>query len=152
MEIRKTSIRNRKSNRASEVECLDIYDVEDQCFIDGDVDLGVPVATFSFGSTPNPVNHAAAIQKPTAAEVTSVKPDVVYQNKHESLRGITPPIDGEHFTLKRGYQLRPSTLRKLNDLKAKHPDVNAYLNTILDAAIVHYHDYILNKGGSFRER
>jgi len=62
--------------------------------------------------------------------------------------GITPPIDGEPFDLKRTYPLRSSTVRKLSELKAAHPDVNAYLSTILDAAIVHYYNYIFVVGGS----
>ena len=149
MDIRKTSMSNKKSKRALEVECLDAYDAADECFIDGDVDFGVPVATFSFGGTPDQINCAASIQKPATAEVTSVKPEAVDLNKNTPLSGLTPPIDGEHFTLKRGYQFRPSTIRKLNELKAKHPDVNAYLNTILDAAIRHYYDYIINESGQF---
>lgn len=59
---------------------------------------------------------------------------------NKSLNGKTPPINGEHFTISRGYKLRPSTLRKLLEIRSKHPDVNIYLNTILDNAIVHYYD------------
>jgi len=62
--------------------------------------------------------------------------------------GITPPIDGESFDIKRTYPLRKSTARKLNELKAAHPDINAYLSTILDTAIVHYYNYIFHQGGS----
>lgn len=64
-----------------------------------------------------------------------------------SARGLTPEIDGERLCIKRSYQYRESTLRKLNELKAVHPDVNVYLNTIIDAAINHYYDYIMNQGG-----
>lgn len=64
-----------------------------------------------------------------------------------SARGITPEIDGEKLSIKRSYQYRESTLRKLNILKANHPDVNVYLNTIIDASINHYYDYIMNQGG-----
>lgn len=64
-----------------------------------------------------------------------------------SARGLTPEIDGEKLCIKRSYQYRESTLRKLNELKAVHPDVNVYLNTIIDASINHYYDYIMNQGG-----
>lgn len=64
-----------------------------------------------------------------------------------SARGLTPEIEGERLCIKRSYQYRESTLRKLNELKAVHPDVNVYLNTIIDAAINHYYDYIMNQGG-----
>ncbi|MGL5381168.1 hypothetical protein [Clostridium sp.] len=60
-------------------------------------------------------------------------------NKKEKLNGITPPINGEEFTIVRGYKLRPSTLRKLLEIKAKHTDVNIYLNTILDEIINYYY-------------
>ncbi len=65
-----------------------------------------------------------------------------------SPNGITPPVDGETFDIKRTYPLRKSTVRKLNELKAAHPDINAYLSTILDSAIVHYYNYIFHQGGS----
>jgi len=32
--------------------------------------------------------------------------------------GITPPVDGEAFDMKRTYAFRKSTIRKLNELKA----------------------------------
>jgi hypothetical protein len=64
-------------------------------------------------------------------------------------RGLTPPVNGEHFTIKRSYAMRPSTVRKLNALKAKHPDVNALFNTIVDMALSRYYNYIFNENGSF---
>ena len=60
-------------------------------------------------------------------------------------KGLTPLINGEQFTLKRCYQFRSSTVRKLNELKANHSDVNAYLNTILDEAILYYYNHIFNE-------
>ena len=68
-------------------------------------------------------------------------------NTGTSTKGLTPLIDGEPLTIKRSYQFRDSTLRKLTLLKANHPDINIYINTILDAAINNYYDYIFNKGG-----
>ena len=62
--------------------------------------------------------------------------------------GITPPINGEYFNVKRGYSLRKSTAVMLNELKASHPDINVYMNSIADAAIRHYYNFITNEGGS----
>ena len=63
---------------------------------------------------------------------------------------MTPFINGEQFTLKRCYQFRPSTVRKLNELKANHSDVNAYLNTILDEAILFYHKHVFNESEKYK--
>ncbi|MCM0647669.1 hypothetical protein NBE98_04670 [Clostridium swellfunianum] len=57
----------------------------------------------------------------------------------------TPLIDGEGFDIKRTYKLRESTARMLNEIKAVHPDVNVYMNTIVDAAIRHYYEFIFSK-------
>jgi hypothetical protein len=50
-------------------------------------------------------------------------------------RGLAPPVNGEHFTIKGSYAMRPSTVRKLNALKAEHPDVNVLFNTMVDMAV-----------------
>lgn len=57
-------------------------------------------------------------------------------------RGLTPPIDGEPFDIKRGYQFRASTIKKLNQLKGASDNINIYLNEIIDAAICYYYDSI----------
>ncbi|MEQ8198280.1 MAG: hypothetical protein ABRQ27_09785 [Clostridiaceae bacterium] len=44
--------------------------------------------------------------------------------------------------MKRTYAFTKSTIRKLNELKARHPDVNAYLSTILDEAINYYYEHV----------
>lgn len=62
-----------------------------------------------------------------------------------NVNGITPPIDGEYFTINRGYKLRPSTVRKLNEIKAGHRDINIYMNTIVDEAINHYYEDVFLK-------
>lgn len=45
--------------------------------------------------------------------------------------------------------MRPSTVRKLNSLKAEHPDVNVLFNTIVDMAVSHYYNYIFEDNGVF---
>jgi hypothetical protein len=57
----------------------------------------------------------------------------------------TPSISGEGFNIKRTYKIRESSARMLNEIKAAHPDVNVYMNTIVDAAIRHYYDFIFAK-------
>ena len=59
-----------------------------------------------------------------------------------SFNGTTPPIDGEYFTIKRGYKLRPSTVRRLHEIKAGHSNINIYMNTIIDKAINHYYEEV----------
>lgn len=128
--------------------CLE-DDTDDFSFTEGEPKFGKSIATFSFGAN----NVPSAASPPAAAQslLQTFSDYPIDKNKPASAtpKGITPPIDGEHFTLKRGYQLRPSTLRKLNELKSLHPDVNVYLNTILDAAILHYYNYITKENGQF---
>jgi hypothetical protein len=56
--------------------------------------------------------------------------------------GITPPIEGEYFEMKRTFVFRRSTLRMLNKIKAEHPDENIYLSTIIDEALRHYYNHV----------
>jgi len=53
-----------------------------------------------------------------------------------------------YLEVKRTYMLRSSTVRKLNELKSIHPDLNAYVSTIVDLAIAHYYEHIINEGGA----
>ncbi|EHI99012.1 hypothetical protein CDLVIII_2357 [Clostridium sp. DL-VIII] len=62
--------------------------------------------------------------------------------------GMAPPIDGEFLDTKRTYMLRASTVRKINELKSIHPNLNTYVSTIVDLAIANYYNYIVNEGGS----
>jgi hypothetical protein len=132
------------------VENIDACEVEDEGFFEGDIpNLGTPIAIFNFGADSNNADMDLSLK----AQPIGAKQDNNLGTEKKftspSAKGLTPPIDGEQFTLKRGYQFRPSTLRKLNELKAKHPDINVYLNTILDAAILHYYDFINNQGGNY---
>lgn len=62
--------------------------------------------------------------------------------------GATPTLDGETPDVKRTYTLRASTVRKVNELKSIHPDINACVSTIVDRALEHYYKYITEKGGT----
>ena len=61
--------------------------------------------------------------------------------------GATPILDGETPDVKRTYTLRASTVRKVNELKSIHPDINACVSTIVDRALEHYYKYITEEGG-----
>lgn len=72
----------------------------------------------------------------------------IFDNRRTPLpNGAAPAIDGETPTIKRSYTLRNSTIRKINELKSIHPDINIYVSTIVDIAIAHYYNHILTKGG-----
>lgn len=62
------------------------------------------------------------------------------------VNGMAPPINGEYLDIKRTYILRASTVRKINELKSIHPELNTYVSTIVDLAIAHYYDHIINGG------
>lgn len=127
---RKTSKKNENIIDLGFEDC-----VEENGF--SDVISGTPVSSFSFTNTST--EPVTSNSKPSLAAETKLIDNRVgkpYAN------GIIPPINNEHFDVKRTYILRKSTVRKLNELKAMHPDVNAYLSSILDEAINHYYDYI----------
>lgn len=54
----------------------------------------------------------------------------------------TPSVEGEAYTIGRFYKLRYSTAKMLNEIKAAHPDVNVYMNTIVDEAIRYYYSFL----------
>ena len=62
--------------------------------------------------------------------------------------GAAPLIKGQVPDIKRTYMLRTSTVRKLNELKSLHPDINVCVSTIVDIALDHYYKYITEEGGS----
>ena len=63
--------------------------------------------------------------------------DILDMRKLSIANGLTPPIDGEKLEYKRCYMLRFSTLKKLEQIKAMHPDI-IYISSIVDMAINHY--------------
>lgn len=74
--------------------------------------------------------------------------DMLTDNRKSPIaNGMAPPIDSEYLDVKRTYMLRSSTVRKLNELKSIHPDLNTYISSIVDIAIAHYHNHIVNEGG-----
>ena len=135
LKAQSTSIRNKST---SDIEFLDICDVDDEGFIEGDMDAGKVLSTFNFGMIPASNNDKVS---PMQNQTYSSAP-----------RGLTTPINVEHYTVKRSYAMRPSTVRKLNALKAEHPDVNLLFNTLVDMANSHYYNYIFNEKGTFHNQ
>jgi hypothetical protein len=137
-----------KKKTLESIESLDSNSLDEDGFIEGDLKGFRSVASFNFGAnttgelkseilsfTPNSNNQAASLPFSN-------------QNFKNSQRGLTPAVNGELYTLKRCYQFRPSTIRKLNELKAKHSNVNVYLNTIIDEAISYYYDHVASKSAT----
>jgi len=138
-----------------------LIDKDDLCFVEAveengfcDVVLGTPIAQFTFENNSVPSNDPMIKQPPA-----DVPPEISFDSGNQldlldnrtlksQPNGITPPIDGEYFTIKRGFAFRRSTIRLLNELKAAHPDENVYLSTIVDKALSHYHKYIFEENGS----
>ena len=73
----------------------------------------------------------------------------LFDNRRTPLpNGAAPAIDGETPTIKRSYTLRSSTIRKINELKSIHPDINVCVSTIVVIAIDYYYNHIVNEGGT----
>ena len=58
----------------------------------------------------------------------------------------TPAVDGEEFEIKRTYMMRRSTVKMLNQLKGLSDDVDIHMNTIIDIAIRHYFNSVIEDG------
>ena len=103
------------------------------------------VQGFSF--TNEPVNFApvssSTTEKPKVEKQKNKNntTDILDMRKLSIVNGLPPPIDGEKLEYKRCYMLRFSTLKKLEQIKAMHPDI-VYVSSIVDMAINHYFDCI----------
>jgi hypothetical protein len=128
----------------SDVEILDAVEVEEEGFIDGEIKLGKTKATFNFGMDSSAQENKPLLEPHMVESKTGSLFMFNNKAKNTSPKGITPAVDGESYSIKRGYQFRPSTIRKLHEIRARHSDVNVYLNTILDEAILHYYNYLFN--------
>ena len=77
------------------------------------------------------------IEQTKRKETQKNNTDILDMRKLSIVNGLTPPIDGEKLEYKRCYMLRFSTLKKLEQIKAMHPDI-IYISSIVDMAINHY--------------
>ncbi|EHI97676.1 hypothetical protein CDLVIII_0970 [Clostridium sp. DL-VIII] len=87
--------------------------------------------------------NISSTTNPNASNQNSTLED---NRKATVVNGMAPPINGEFLDVKRTYMLRASTVRKINELKSIHPQLNTYVSTIVDLAIAHYYEHIINGG------
>jgi hypothetical protein len=146
----------RKNTISKKIELLDAQEEDDNGFIEGDVKVGKIFASFNFAPqtgepTAASIQVAPALTSPVASPATpapaksfmfntaSPKSDGLVANTN------TPPVDCEAHTVNRFYKIRYSTAKMLNEIKASHPDVNVYMNSIVDEAIRHYYSFVFKK-------
>ena len=113
----------KKSSKKEEIENLCSDEEAEISFVDYPVFIGKKVASFDFDS-------------PGDAEE-----DISFV-KEEKVAAPLPPKTEK--PLKRSYMLSPSTIRKIDELKAKHPNLSTYVSTIVEDSINFYYDYVMN--------
>ena len=114
-----------------------------------------PIKSFSFSSSSENKTHStdkniesahnfnsSQVNISTNNGTITTEPQNLSASQIQKIRGLTPKIDGESFDIKRCYQFRASTIKKLNQLKGESDNINIYLNEIIDAAICFYHDSV----------
>jgi hypothetical protein len=127
------------------VESLDSFDSDDDGFLEGSYKGGKAIASFSFGKSPEDQSGNSTMKTSPITNKPEASQSPSKFSFRSSQKSITPAVDGELYTIKRCYQFRPSTIRKLNELKASHSDFNVYLNTVIDEAISYYYDHVFMK-------
>ena len=92
-------------------------------------------------------NEQSISSNPSNNKSKSNKNNLLNDNRKAPIvNGMAPPINGEFLDVKRTYMLRASTVRKINELKSIHPELNTYVSTIVDLAIAHYYEHIISGG------
>jgi len=139
------------SKRNEFIEALDCDDFEEEGMIDGEYDeklFGKAIASFNFNES-IPSANAPLILAKQPDKITFDQNTMPLDNRKGKpcANGVTPPVDGEVFDINRTYKIRRSTAKMLNELKAAHPNVNVYVNTIVDASIRHYYNHIFKEDG-----
>ena len=122
--------------------------IDEICFTDYVPPSKDVVASFCFTDEAKEENAVFEKKKEEAQPVTKINfssPHLQDNRHNPQPNGITPPIDGEFFEVRRSYSFRKSTIIKLNQIKGTSPDYNIYMNTILDNAICFYYDHIMKK-------
>ena len=123
----------------SEISCTEEM-VDEVCFTDYVEPSKDSICLFSIADV-NP-------EKPSTVK-KEIKDTPIQDNRNIPMaNGALPAINGETFNLRRTYLLRESTIRKLNELKGSHDDINIYVSFIVDAAICNYHKFINEEGGT----
>lgn len=133
---------------------------------DVDTSSNIPNDTVNFAIEPNneqKINSPAASNNMSTSNTNDklnnakISNNQITLNKNTTLEdnrkapvvnGMAPPINGEYLDVKRTYMLRASTVRKVNELKSIHPELNTYVSTIVDLAIAHYYEDIISNGAT----
>jgi hypothetical protein len=103
-----------------------------------DVEItGTVLTSFSFTTEPEPL--------PMDSEVKIPEKLIDNRKLQTQANGVTPPVDGEFFEVKRTFMFRRSTVKLLNKLKAENENENVYLSSIVDEAIRYYYGHVLGK-------
>lgn len=104
--------------------------------------------TLDNNTTTQNMNIENTMYTPSVPKNISSSTKDIFDNRRTPIaNGAAPPIDGEAPNIKRTYTLRISTIRKINELKSIHPDINVCVSSIVDIAIDHYHNHIVNEDG-----
>ena len=112
-----------------------------------EITKNVTTATTVEPASKNEFNNSVATNTPN--KLRSNDDTTLFDNRNLPIvNGCAPPIDGEYLDTKRTYMLRKSTVRKINQLKSINPDLNTYVSTIVDLAIAHYYEHIINDASS----
>ena len=122
--------------------------MDEICFTDYVPPSKDAVASFCFTDEAKEENAVFDKEKEEAQPVTKINfssPHLQDNRHNPQPNGITHPIDGEFFEVRRSYSFRKSTIIKLNQIKGTSHDYNIYMNTILDNAICFYYDHIMKK-------
>jgi hypothetical protein len=140
-------------------ECISSFSFDDDCINENKVDLlTTNQNTKNINTSPKVTNETIQFNicstdeeiissNPLNNKSTSNKNNLLNDNRKAPIvNGMAPPINGEFLDVKRTYMLRASTVRKVNELKSIHPELNAYVSTIVDLAIAHYYEHIINGG------
>ena len=142
-------------------ECISSFSFDDDCINENKVDLITTNQNIkNIDTSPKVTNDTIHFNISSTDEQiissnhpnnknTSNKNNLLNDNRKAPIvNGMAPPINGEYLDVKRTYMLRASTVRKINELKSIHPELNTYVSTIVDLAIAHYYEYIANEGGT----
>jgi hypothetical protein len=150
-------------------ECISSFSFDDDSIkenepnvINNNKNINTSSADFTIGpDNEQTINSSAASNNISTSNTkaklnnTTFSNDQITLNKNNTLEdnrkapivnGMAPPINGEYLDVKRTYMLRASTVRKVSELKSIHPKLNTYVSTIVDLAIAHYYEHIINGG------
>lgn len=113
----------KKSTKEKDIENLCSDEEAEISFVDNPVIKGKKVVSFDFDSPGDTEEDISFVKEENAAAPLSPKTEKA---------------------LKRSYMLSPSTIRKIDELKAKHPNLSTYVSTIVEDSINFYYDYVMN--------